>query len=299
LTLDPPGAAVVGGVPSSASQSYATGSRSSGLSFAFVVKNRLLAPNPQGRLLSERVEFAVGNARRSVDSVISAYAAAPGGFEPPYLTTRYNVYTPSNLQILIFNRRSTARPYALVRGCIYSGSSRATLSWDPDVTAAPPIRRGTWLMEATISPGLRDTTLAPPDGPAALPPVAALALANPPPAPAATYVKYRHALEFYRVSAVDEPKLDPSTRQVSQTVTFERPVTEFPISHSDGDARAMPDPYDPAAAYTFSGDIAFPNVIDATSANNAITVSGPVTVRAAWLPIIIWDGLYDVFEVRN
>src|SRR5437764_359131 len=94
----------------------------------------------------------------------------------------------------------------MVRGCLFNGSATMTLSWDPTALAEPPaIRRGTWLMEATLSPGLRDTTTGPAarGGPAPLPENSFLMAAAPPATPASGYVKYRHAIEFYRVASVE------------------------------------------------------------------------------------------------
>jgi hypothetical protein len=197
------------------------------------------------------------------------------------------------------------RGYHLVRGCLFNGCATMTLCWDPTiVTDAPSIRRGTWIMEATLSPGLRDTTRGPPgdpnpnrQGPAPLPPTDLLASTSPPASPASGYVKYRHAVEFYRVASVQDPILSQTDGQMYQVVSLEQKVNGYPISHSLGDGRALPDQF-AASPFTFSGN-AYPNVIDPGVGNNAITTGGAAHVEAVWVPIVIMHGLTEVFSVRN
>ena len=151
-TLDPPGAAVLGGTASAASQNYATGSRTAAFSFAFVIKDRRLEPQPAGQTVAPLV--------------VPTYPTGPSGVQPPYLVPRYGSYSPEQIQIMVFNKRTTMRGYHLVRACIYSGSSRATLSWDPAAGGSlPVIRRGMWLMEATLAPVCATTRRAPAPAP--------------------------------------------------------------------------------------------------------------------------------------
>src|SRR5437764_10526613 len=111
----------------------------------------------------------------------------------------------------------------MVRGCLFNGSATMTLSWDPTALAeGPAIRRGTWLMEATLSPGLRDTTLGPTarGGPAPMPENSYLMAAAPPATPATGYVKYRQAVEFYRVASVEDAVVNQNDGQMYQVVNL-------------------------------------------------------------------------------
>jgi hypothetical protein len=125
-------------------------------------------------------------------------------------------------------------------------------------------------MEATISPGFRDTTASPP---APQPPVAAGA------------TKYRQAIAFYRVASVQDAFLNPTDGQMYQVVNLEQPVTGYPITHSLGDARQLPDPY--GAGTTFSGNVVIPTTIPNAG------------IQSVWVPVVIWHGLQEVFTVRN
>jgi len=176
-----------------------------------------------------------------------------------------------------------------VRGCLFNGSAAMTLCWDPTITTeAPAIRRGTWIMETTLSPGLRDNTPGTAaGGPAPLPATSVLTSATSVP-----YVKYRHAIEFYRVASVQEPFLNQTDGQMYQVVNLEQPVTTYPITHVLGDGRALPDLFE---TETFSGMAAYPTNLPGT----AVTTSGNRTVNSVWVPIVVMHGLQEVFSVRN
>ncbi len=259
-----------------ATPEFNTANRSSEYSFAFVVKNRRLGANP------------------SAAPMPTTGAAGPFSF----LTPAYGATTQEDVQALVFHKRPTARGYQLVRGCFFAGSTVATLCWDPTLAQPPEIRRGQWLMEATLSPGKKDdtpqtqtiagATVNFPDVPLA--PVALLGAA---PLPATGFVKYRHALEFHRVASTESPVLVTTggNSYMYQVVNLEEPVSGYPIRHVLGDARSVPDIYDggaglPNTNWTFDGTHAIPNVI----ADDATTV---------WTPVVLLDGLREVFTVRK
>jgi hypothetical protein len=284
-TLQPPGHGVTS---ATANQSYNTGSRNDAYSWSFVVRNRNLQaqpangpPQPSGAATPAGLDCP--------DPPVP-----PGGTRHPYLVPKPQDYTNDNITVLVFNKRSIGRGYHLVRGCLFNGSATLTLCWDPAVvTDAPSIRRGTWIMEATLSPGLRDNTPGTAaGGPAPLPATSLLAASAPPAAPASGYVKYRHAVEFYRVASVQEAVLNQTDGQVYQVVNLEQTVTNYPISHVLGDGRALPDLYE---AETFSGLAAYPNYLPA----QAVTTTGNRAVNTVWVPIVVLHGLQEVFTVRN
>jgi hypothetical protein len=291
-TLQPPGhgAAVSAGSPP---QNYNTASRNDAYSWSFVVRNRNLQTQPANgppQLNGDPGPNGLG------------YATPPASGPGPYLVPKPQDVTNDNITVMVFNKRSIGRGYHLVRGCLFNGSSALTLCWDPTVvTEAPSIRRGTWLMEATLSPGLRDTTVGPAarGGPAPLPETSFLMSALPPTG-SSGYVKYRHAVEFYRVASVQEPVLSQTDGQMYQVVDLEQAVTGYPISHALGNGRALPDLY--TTADTFSGNRAYPNVLPNTAlqpSGTAPFASGAGTVEAVWVPIVVMHGLQEVFTVRN
>src|SRR4029078_3676732 len=98
--------------------------------------------------------------------------------------------------------------------------------------------------------------------------------ALPPLSPANGYVKYRHAVEFYRVASVQDPILSQTDGQMYQVVSLEEPVTNYPVSHVLGNGRALPDVYAPE---TFSGLRAYPNSLPGT----ALQPSGGAPFAAA------------------
>jgi hypothetical protein len=266
---------------------YNTFTRNLDYSWAFVIKNRKIHPQPAGATLGTNL------------------VGPPAVTMPPYLVPTTNEWTNDNIEIMVFHKRAIGQGYHLIRGCFFNGSSVATLSWDPsDVVNPPNIVRGMWLMEATLSPGLRDTTAGPAGhptnpGPAPLPPTSDVAAAVPPLAPATGYVKYRHAIEFHRVASVQDPVRDPNTGQMHQVVNLEKPVKNYPISHVLGDGRALPDLYEPE---TFSGNAAYPNFLPGPK---AVPSGGPgfatagAQVNTVWVPVVIWHGLAEVFTAKN
>jgi hypothetical protein len=288
--MQPPGFKAVSG---STSQAYSTASRNDAYSWSFVVRNRQLQLQPD-------------NGPQQPPSTANppgTGAATPPWFDcrdaagnvHPYLVPKPNDYSNDNISVLVYHKRATGKCYQLVRGCLFNGSAIVTLCWDPTInTEAPAIRRGTWLMEATISPGLRDNTPGTAaGGPAPLPATSVLTAATSTP-----YVKYRHAIEFYRVASVQEAVPSQTDGQMYQVVNLEQAVTGYPITHVLGDGRALPDLYT-ISPYTFSGH-AYPAVIDGSGANNSILVGGGnAAVSSVWVPIVVMHGLQEVFSERN
>jgi hypothetical protein len=270
-TLQPPG---FNSASASANQVFNTASRNDAYTWAFVVRNRKLQAQP-----------ANGPPQPNGAPSPPGFNSAGGPDGKPYLVPKPNDYSNDNISVLVYHKRATGKCYQLVRGCLFNGSATMTLCWDPTITTeAPAIRRGSWLMETTLSPGLRDNTPGTPAGPAPLPPAAG------------GFVKYRHAIEFYRVASVQEPVLSQTDGQMYQVVNLEQPVTTYPITHALGDGRALPDLYEP---YTFSGN-AYPIVIDGTGAVNSTLVGGgTAAVNSVWVPIVVMHGLQEVFSVRN
>jgi hypothetical protein len=307
-TLQPPGFNASSALDN---QIFHTASRNDAYSWAFVVRNRSLQTQP-----ANGPPQADGSATPAgLDCPdTTAHPVTGQRARHPYLVPKPGDFTNDNVSVLVFNKRSIGRGYHLVRGCLFSGCATMTLCWDPAiVTDAPAVRRGTWLMEATISSGLRDTTLGPParpypnEGPAALPETSYLMTQIPAAAPASGYVKYRHAVEFYRVASVEDAVLNQQDGQMYQVVNLEQQVTNFPITHALGDGRRLPDLLDEQnptapAPVTFDGLHAFPNVLPGT----ALRAGGGPAFAAAdreysavWVPIVVMHNLQEVFTVRN
>lgn len=190
--------------------------------------------------------------------------------------------------ILVFHSRNFADPYRLCRGCFFNGSKVATLSWPVTGTGPlgrPNIRRGTWLMEYTNTGPNRTM-------------------------PGANQPIHRQKITFHRVASFAEPRLEGTGTNANwvQSVTLDQAVadSDFP-THQLGDLRSAPDLF--AAPVTASLDPASPapvgpRIFGNTPSAPAVTVqtvSGttPTPNTFVWVPVIIWDGLIEVFKVRD
>lgn len=213
---------------------------------------------------------------------LSLFTPSPPG--SPFVDVIPKSNWRSNVRILIFQRRNLADPYRLCRGCFFNGSNVATLSWPVasalKETQRPSIRRGTWLMEYTnTGPNRTDTS-------AAGRPIS------------------RQSITFHRVAAFDDPVVDSGGANVLQTVTLERPVSDPGFAtHQLGNLRALPDGFatpKPAPAGTPLGPVYFgvpPGPTAAVTA--AVGVATPAQNAHVWVPVIIWDGLIEAFEVKD
>jgi hypothetical protein len=179
-------------------------------------------------------------------------------------------YAASQLRIMIFRNRSLSDPYRLVRGCFFNNSTTVTLSW-PTTTTRPEIKRGTWLMEYTVSGTDRMDTL------------------------------HRLALIFHRVAGFKDPELIGG--QWHQVVSLQNTVTDAGLpSHPMNDLRALPDDYpNTASPRTFDEAAA----VFMTDKDGGVDLNGDGDtadpgegIAKIWVPVIVWDGLIEVFTGR-
>lgn len=170
--------------------------------------------------------------------------------------------------ILSYYKRNLSAPYRTVRACFFNNSVKATLSW-PDTGAIPDVRVGTWLIEYTAS-GARRTGQVGGDP-----------------------HEYRHAVTYHRVVDIGDPVA--SGGQVHLVVTLEKPMTNYPTfmvdtnGNSVADQRTLPDLY--TDADTFPVEFA-PGTVPMTT---YITTDPSVI----WVPVLIMDGLQEIFEVSQ
>lgn len=175
-------------------------------------------------------------------------------------------------RILVFFQRNLADPYRLVRGCFFNGSNVATISWPANPPgreiSRPNVRRGTWLMEYVNTGPNRNS---------------------------ASGIE-QHRIDFHRVIDVADPYIDPEhPDDWMQTLTLERAVSNaFVPSHARGNLRQLPDRlHEPIEA----GGQTEPYYFGSTT-----TASMPISIPQnahVWTPVIIWDGLVEVFEVKD
>jgi hypothetical protein len=237
------------------------------------------------------------------------------------------------LAILCFYRRNLQQPYRVIEGCFYTGSRVATLSW-PSNLPAPTINVGTWLCEASISRSTATTSLTGVNPDPLLGSTATLSgvyvgnsLAIPPnpvvdfdeptlPAFPARRI-YRRSFSFHRVTAVNEPVDLPDGRTYVQA-TLERPAVGFPLEYrnpaspllvgaqSGQDDRPI-DPYPALAgnpkypAWPIIDSRSAPATLslgtnDETNCSQADAVGIPRDQYSFYYPVIIFDGLREVFE---
>lgn len=190
--------------------------------------------------------------------------------EPVSLTGR--------LLAMTFYHRNVADPYRSARACFFNGSATVTVSWpntvqDPGGAVVafprPEIKRGTWLMEATLTV----------DDPANANDVA------------------RRAIAFHRVVAFQDPVLiqNGGMQEWHQVVTVEKPIADNAFPFWDGDLNGIPDGADLRPLpddFTTSSTNTFPYTLPI----GATTIPNNTLI---WVPIVVWDGLREVFEVRN
>lgn len=216
------------------------------------------------------------------------------------------------VSIMCFYRRNLQQPYAVIEGCFYNGSRRVTLSWPAAYGAAPTINIGTWLCEASVSrstlPGAADPMYAS---------CAAITAKYPQtidvPASFGGYpVKrvYRRSYSFHQVTDVTEPQAIGSRIYVQ--VTLARPAIGFPLRYqnplslaigaqSGQDERGI-DPYPATPTWPIfdtSGVTIAPNFDDETNCSQADRTGIARADYSLYFPVIIFDGLREVFEYER
>lgn len=186
-------------------------------------------------------------------------------------------YADAKIRYLCFQRRNPNAPVVIIEACIFDGSSKVTLSWPTAGVTAPTIRRGTWLMEASIT---RNTNVALLPAPA---PANSTNLAsgtyNPggvPGAPANVPLRFRRDFEFYRV--VDYSDAVVVGGRFQQVVQVSPLPSGYPTTSAVGDLRAA-DPY-PGAPVSWPLN------------TNAV---GGTPNQAIFYPVVILDGLQEVY----
>ena len=167
-------------------------------------------------------------------------------------------YSGDNLRIyyLCFHKRDFANPFTITEGCFFEGSNKATLSW-PATAPRPEIRRGTWLMEASVTGNVLSGTYA------------------------GVYQNYRQRFSFHQVSGYSDPILNGS--RFFQEVQLTQPANaDLLRGHPQGDIRPV-DTY-PAAGSPGAPD-AWP--IAATNVTAGMSI---------YFPVVIFNGLQHVFR---
>ena len=230
------------------------------------------------------------------------------------------------VSIMCFYRRNLQQPYTVIEGCFYNGSRRATLSWPSNYGSAPTINIGTWLCEASVG---RSTW---PTGDLLLGSCGAISgrytgldLDS---SSGSNVIKrkriYRRSYSFHQVTDVTEPLI--SGNRVYVQVTLARPALGFPLRYqnpatgfvggqSGQDERGI-DPY-PATVPTgmtvfpswpivdrletgpTTPTLASPNFDDETNCSQADLTGIARTDYSFYFPVIIFDGLREVFEYER
>ncbi|MBX9653822.1 hypothetical protein K2Y11_09425 [bacterium] len=220
------------------------------------------------------------------------------------------------VSIMCFYRRNLQQPYTVIEGCFYNGSRRATLSWPTAYGAAPTINIGTWLCEASVSRSSASDVLQgscsaitgqysnsiPAD------------LARKMPNNKSYLVKriYRRSYSFHQVTDVTEPQMDTSTNRVYVQVTLARPAIGYPLHYqnptsgltgaqSDQDERGI-DLYPAVPTWPifdcYGNDVPS-NFDDETNVSQSHVQGIPVANYSFYFPVIIFDGLREVFEYER
>ncbi|QDU60294.1 hypothetical protein Pan216_11330 [Planctomycetes bacterium Pan216] len=200
---------------------------------------------------------------------IGVPTGVPGGSYPgnsydiPVARPPINGGFSGKTNILCFYKRDYINPVTIIDGAIFNGSNKITLSWTT-ATERPEVKRGTWLMEASVS---RDSSTN---------------AGNRSTGDYGTGVTshYRRDYGFYRVVEAREPQL--SSGRWFQEVLVSPTPTGYPTSHNEGDLRvtdAWQTPVWPIVENA-STDVV------ATSSNTAPT---------RFYPIVIFDGLIEVY----
>lgn len=217
------------------------------------------------------------------------------------------------ISILSFYRRNLQQPFSIIEGCFYNGSRRATLSWPNGYPAAPTINVGTWLCEASISRSTATESVTP----GLLGSFAAISgkYAMDVPSPYSPKRIYRRSYSFHQVTEVTEPQIVGN--RVYVQVTLARPALGFPLRYqnpgtlaignlSGQDDRGI-DPYSSVPIWpmfdrfdsTVPPAILSPNYDDETNCSQADKLGIARTDYSPYFPVIIFDGLREVFEYEQ
>lgn len=172
------------------------------------------------------------------------------------------------IRYLCFYKRNLTAAPAIVEGCFFDGSTKVTLSWSTTTNTRPAIKRGTWLMEASIT---RDSTND-----------AGNRVSGDYPVGAAQRSYYRRGFEFYRVVDFSDPVVDVGGGRVNQEVQVHQAPRGLPVRHTLGDLR-LPDTY-VAPSWPIMDTDGNPN----TQLTEAVA-------PAVFYPVVILDGLQEVF----
>lgn len=217
------------------------------------------------------------------------------------------------ISILSFYRRNLQQPFSIIEGCFYNGSRRATLSWPNGYPAAPTINVGTWLCEASISRSTATESVTP----GLLGSFAAISgkYAMDVPSPYSPKRIYRRSYSFHQVTEVTEPQIVGN--RVYVQVTLARPALGFPLRYqnpgtlaignlSGQDDRGI-DPYSSVPIWpmfdrfdsTVPPAILSPNYDDETNCSQADKLGIARADYSPYFPVIIFDGLREVFEYEQ
>lgn len=266
---------VGGGAPTTSNPIRATSSRTYEYSWAAMFQRKLVA-----------------------DSVTTGVAARPNPSDREFR---------GKVSILSFYRRNLQQPFSIIEGCFYNGSRRATLSWPNGYPAAPTINIGTWLCEASISRSTVNDAL--------IGSFAAITAQYPQtldlPATYGGPVKriYRRSYSFHQVTEVTEPQM--LGNRVYVQVTLARPALGYPLRYqnpgtlaigslSGQDDRGI-DPYPAVPTWPiFDRSVGIaPNFDDETNCSQADSLGIARTDYSPYFPVIIFDGLREVFEYEQ
>lgn len=264
-----------GKVPSTGDPIHATASRTYEYSWAAMFQRKLIS-----------------------DSATTGVAARPNPSDREFR---------GKVSILSFYRRNLQQPFSIIEGCFYNGSRRATLSWPNGYPAAPTINVGTWLCEASVSRSTVNDAL---NGS-----FAAITAQYPQtldiPATYGGPVKriYRRSYSFHQVTEATEPQIVGN--RVYVQVTLARPALGFPLRYqnpgtlaignlSGQDDRAI-DLYPAVPKWPiFDRSVGIaPNFDDETNCSQADSLGIARSDYSPYFPVIIFDGLREVFEYEQ
>lgn len=210
------------------------------------------------------------------------------------------------LAIMCFYRRNLENPYTVIEGCFYNGSRKVTLSWPAGGVATPEIGFGTWLCEMSVSRDIasgacnRHTGVYP-------------RLDGDPNNGFATYVKrhYRRSFAFYKViEVVGEPEVIVDVNGLARyymEVMVDRTAKGYPLRYArmnaantaqlfDGaDARPI-DPYFVPQWPIVDPKIGSTSPTPSPYAQQYDDETNVTQNRVQYYPVVIFDGLREVFE---
>lgn len=217
------------------------------------------------------------------------------------------------LAIMCFYRRNLDNPFTIIEGCFYNGSRKVTLSWPAAGVSTPEIGFGTWLCELSVSRDIpsgacnRHTGVYPRLDGAPIDP-------DPLTDDYVSFVKrhYRRSFAFYKVlEVVGDPEVGPDGRYYLE-VMVDRAARGYPLRYArlvngnliiDGADTRPRDVYRIPTWPIFDPRVGGPSnptysqqYDDETNVSQAANLGIAVEQYSHYYPVVIFDGLREVFE---